>query len=286
MKEKINPDHIKLTESLNSLVSESGLLGIKGLVYHRLIGQIFYPKNSFNSRKYYLVSVEGRDTGDHIPINLLAEKGNLDDAFTIFMKYINGKYPNIEYSDNVTFNVLLYRNPENISIEKYTMKDILTPKIKHVFFDWSNTITGKGRADELFKTHDKKCLNNGALDLLEHLHSKKIPMGIISNRDMDKGEFESHLTDMDMMKYFDNIILSGDGHRKKPYADMFIQGIRDTGLAPKYILYVGNNYIKDIMGASENGYQTAYKINDKKGYNYNDIANYKISDFKELIDLI
>ena len=102
MKEIINPDHIKLTESLKLLASESGLLGIKGLVYHRLIGQIFYPKNSFNSRKYYLVSVEGGNSGDHIPINLLAEKGNLDDAFTIFMKYINGKYPNIEYSDDVT----------------------------------------------------------------------------------------------------------------------------------------------------------------------------------------
>jgi len=286
MKEIINPDYIKLTESLKSLEANYGLLGIKGLIYHRLIGQLFYPKNSFNSRKYYLISVEGEISGDNIPINLLAEKGNLDDAFTIFMKYINGKYPNIEYSDNVIFNVLLYRNAENISIKKYTLKDILTPKIKHVFFDWSNTITSKGRAEELFKTHNKNCLNDGALELLEHLYSQNIPMGIISNRDMDKGEFESHLTDMDMMKYFDNIILSSDGYRDKPHPDMFIQGIRDTELAPKYILYVGNNYIKDIMGAAENGYQTAYKINDKKGYSYNDIANYKISDFKELIDLI
>ena len=67
---------------------------------------------------------------------------------------------------------------------------------------------------------------------------------------------------------------------------MFIEGIHRTKLPPKYILYVGNNYLKDIVTASRNGYQTAYKINDNKGYEYNDISNYRCHDIKQLIKLL
>ena len=43
--------------------------------------------------------------------------------------------------------------------------------------------------------------------------------------------------------------------------DMFTEGIKKTGYPPKYILYVGNNYLKDIVPAANIGLQTAYKIN-------------------------
>ena len=52
------------------------------------------------------------------------------------------------------------------------------------------------------------------------------------------------------------------------------------------MLYVGNNYMKDIISATKNGYQTAYKINDKKGYEYNNISNHNIHNMNELINLI
>ena len=282
MKEKINEDHIKLTDTLKLI--ENDMKNIKGFEYYKFISQLFYPKNSSKSTKHYLVSIENER--DYIPINLLAEKSSLDDAIRIFISYIKDKYPNIEYSESLIFNMIIYKNSGKINIKKYTLKELLTPEIKHVFFDWSNTISAQGLSNELFRTHDKKYLNNGIMELLENLKSRSIPTSIISNNYMKKNEFENHLNDMDMKKYFKHIILSGDGHQKKPHPDMFTEGVRACGMAPKYILYVGNNYIKDIMGAAENGYQTAYKINDKKGYSYNDIANYKISDFKELIDLI
>ena len=282
MKEIISDQHINLTKSLKNI--EQDLLSINGLLYYRLIGQIYYPKNSYNSGKYYLISIEYNE--ECIPVNLLAEKPTLDDALHIFFKHIKKIYPRIQYPDEMIFNILEYKTPDKIYINKYYMKDIITPPIKYVYFDWGSTLGKPGKSQEFYRTHDKDNLNNGTLELLQNLHSRNIPMGIISNRSIGLEEFQHHLGRAGLLKYFNNIILSSDGYSKKPSSDMFIQGIKDTKIHPKYMLYVGNNYMKDIISATKNGYQTAYKINDKKAYEYNNISNHNIYNMNELINLI
>ena len=65
---------------------------------------------------------------------------------------------------------------------------------------------------------------------------------------------------------------------------MFTEGIKRTGYPPKYILYVGNNYLKDIVPAANIGLQTAYKINTPSStFKTQGIANYNINKLSELL---
>jgi len=283
MKEIINNYHIQLIETLNNNL-ENEIMNIYGIEYHKFLSQIMYPTKSIKRRKHYLVSIQLGD--EHLPINLLSEKPSLQDSFELFFKYISIKHPTIQYSDSVEFNMIIYNNPSKINIKKYYMKDIINIKPQYVYFDWGSTLGAQGKSKHFFETHDKKYLNKGTLELLEHLYSKNVPMGIISNRTMGKPEFIKHLDDTDLLKYFDNILLSSEGYMKKPHSEMFIKGAEQVKVPPKYILYVGNNYIKDIVTATKNGYQTAYMINDNKGYEYDNISNYKIYNMNDISKII
>ena len=128
MKETINEHHITLSETLINMEDE--LNSIKGFEYFKFIGNIFYPKNSFNTNKYYLVSLEYYN--DVVPINILSEKSNKEDALKVFFKYIALKYPNIQYNNDIIFNMIIYKNPTKIkgNIAESFMSNKISPKIQ------------------------------------------------------------------------------------------------------------------------------------------------------------
>lgn len=279
MKESHNESHISISNTLKAL--EDKILNINGIIYHVFLGQIIYPRNSPNTKKTYLVSLEYNK--EVLPINYLSEKSKQHDIWVELFNHIKLLYPNIKFNENIVFNMIIYKNTTNINIKKYYMKDIITPKIKYVFFDWGGTLEAPGKRQDFYKTCDKKCLNYGSEELLKYLNSNNVPMGIITNKNIKLDEFRGYLEKADLLKFFDTIILSSDGFANKPYNDMFIEGITRTQLSPNSLLYVGNNYLKDIITATKNGYQTAYQINDNIGYEFNGIANYSVHKMNDLI---
>jgi hypothetical protein len=282
MKESINQNHIMISNKIISL--ENDILNIEGIEYYKFLGKILYPRNSFNTKKYYLVSLNDNDT--IMPINYLSEKSKSHDMWNEIFNHIKLLYPTIRFNDNIILNMIVYKNTDNININKYYMKDIISPKIKYVYFDWGSTLGAPGKSRDFYRTTDKKYLNTGSEELLQYLHSNHIPMGIISNRNIKLDEFRGYLEKAGLLKFFKTIILSSEGFHKKPHNEMFIEGIKRTQLPPNNLLYVGNNYLKDIITATKNGYQTAYQINDNKGYEFNGIANYSVKKMSDLIGKI
>ena len=57
---------------------------------------------------------------------------------------------------------------------------------------------------------------------------------------------------------FDDIIISSDVGRKKPYGEIFDIAFERFGITPENSIYVGNDMRDDILGASSKGMRTLY----------------------------
>jgi 2-haloalkanoic acid dehalogenase type II len=85
--------------------------------------------------------------------------------------------------------------------------------------------------------------------------------------------------------YFDEIIVSGELGHHKPSPRIFQEMTQRTGVDPSEIIYVGNDYRKDIHGAKSAGWRTAWvkrtdEVRDET------VPEYTITELSELLDLI
>jgi putative hydrolase of the HAD superfamily len=94
-------------------------------------------------------------------------------------------------------------------------------------------------------------------------------------------------------KRVDKIIVTDDLGRDfwKPNKHFFEEMLKHFALLGEEAVYVGDNPIKDFIGAREAGYKTIRIVRDLGDYmklqadrNYE--ADYKIDDLRKLIDLI
>lgn len=86
--------------------------------------------------------------------------------------------------------------------------------------------------------------------ILESLKAKGVPMGIISN-------YGTHLLDLlpklELFDYFNFVIVSAIVGVTKPHPRIFEIAIEEAGVPPEQILYVGDNYLDDVVGANNVG---------------------------------
>jgi HAD superfamily hydrolase (TIGR01549 family) len=85
--------------------------------------------------------------------------------------------------------------------------------------------------------------------------------------------------------YFDEILVSGELGHHKPSPVIFQEMTQRTGVNSSEIIYIGNDYIKDIHGAKSSGWRTAWvkrtdEVRDET------VPNYTINELSELLDLI
>ena len=86
--------------------------------------------------------------------------------------------------------------------------------------------------------------------LLNRLKAKGVPMGIISN-------YGTHLLDLlpklELFDYFNFVIVSAIVGVTKPHPRIFEIAIEEAGVPAEQILYVGDNYLDDVVGANNVG---------------------------------
>lgn len=85
--------------------------------------------------------------------------------------------------------------------------------------------------------------------------------------------------------YFDEIIVSGELGYHKPSPVIFQEMTQRTGVDPGEIIYIGNDYMKDIHGAKSSGWRTAWvkrtdEVRDET------VPDYTINELSEFLDLI
>ncbi|MCP4566046.1 MAG: HAD family hydrolase [FCB group bacterium] len=106
-------------------------------------------------------------------------------------------------------------------------------------------------------------------DTVESLRSLKdagFCLGIISNT--INPPF-LHLTDLEILglsSFFDFAIFSSECPHRKPHPSIFELGIKKAGFPADKIMYVGDHYGNDIIGAKAVGMRAVLKFHDRQKY--------------------
>jgi len=85
--------------------------------------------------------------------------------------------------------------------------------------------------------------------------------------------------------YFEEIIVSGELGHHKPSSKIFEEMTRRTQVDVSDIIYIGNNYMKDVIGAKESGWKAVWvKRNDEE--RDESVPDYVINELSELLDFL
>ncbi len=91
----------------------------------------------------------------------------------------------------------------------------------------------------------------GTEALLQRLSANGIKMGVITNSFV--GDVKTILGALDLAKFFTVLIDSGDMNAFKPMPEIFEYAMRDLGVTKNKVLFVGDEYYADIVGAARTG---------------------------------
>lgn len=99
-------------------------------------------------------------------------------------------------------------------------------------------------------------LYKGTKKMLEKLHEAGKKVYLLSNAQRIFTEYE--MRKLDLVKYFDGILISSDYKTKKPDKRFFDILIAEYDINPDDVLFVGNDSRSDIKGAQTVGFDTFY----------------------------
>lgn len=90
---------------------------------------------------------------------------------------------------------------------------------------------------------------------------------------------------LDIQDYFEEIIVSGELGHHKPSKKVFEEMTRRTQIDESEIIYIGNNYLKDVVGAKESGWKSVWVKRDDEERDES-VPDYVISELSELLDFL
>jgi len=99
-------------------------------------------------------------------------------------------------------------------------------------------------------------IDNRLVDLLIRLKEKEYKLGIVSDGTIDEQIYT--LSKMEIIRFFDTIILSEDIGVNKPDPRIFEAAIKDLAIEPENIFIIGDDFKNDIVGGKKCGLKTIW----------------------------
>ena len=125
-------------------------------------------------------------------------------------------------------------------------------------------------------------LKEETIEVLEKLQGK-YKLAIISNGDSKSQH--SKITHVDIEKYFDEVIVSGDIGIHKPDKRIFEYMMNKLDVRPEECLMIGDVFSNDILGAYNAGIKPVWIIADtERPSRYYD--GYRIENLRQLFDIL
>ena len=125
-------------------------------------------------------------------------------------------------------------------------------------------------------------LKQETIEVLEKLQGK-YKLAIISNGDSKSQH--SKITHVDIEKYFDEVIVSGDIGIHKPDKRIFEYMMNKLDVRPEECLMIGDVFSNDILGAYNAGIKPVWIIADtERPSRYYD--GYRIENLRQLFDIL
>jgi len=120
---------------------------------------------------------------------------------------------------------------------------------------------------------------------LEYLKGKGYQLGIVTDTDGTRGIKEMRLKQLDFIKNFDVVIISGeDTARTKPDPEPFLLAAERLGVRPEECVFVGDKPFTDIDGGRAAGMKTV--LLKRRDWGVRERADYTIKSLAELRDLL
>lgn len=94
-------------------------------------------------------------------------------------------------------------------------------------------------------------LNKNALQILEFLREKKVKIGICT--DLTANIQHRKIRNLKIDEYIDCVVTSEEAGEEKPGTNMFNLTLEKLELDNKEVIYVGDNFKKDVLGAGNVG---------------------------------
>ena len=130
---------------------------------------------------------------------------------------------------------------------------------------------------------------DGLADMLDEFFNKQIPMYVLSNSGFRASALQMMLDQHGIGKCFDKVWSSADFGRVKPCTDFFESAIEEIlkkypGSTKDEILFVGDTYETDIIGAHNAGLKAAW-INRQNAPDIYGFATYQINDVTGIVNI-
>ena len=114
--------------------------------------------------------------------------------------------------------------------------------------------------------------------VLKDFRSEGLKLGIISDFPVKK-----KLSFLELDSYWDVVMSADEMGSLKPKKDAFLKTSEKLNIPPERIIYVGNHYVYDIIGAGSAGMMTAHFSRRKKAGTKADLTFCSYSDFKDFV---
>lgn len=101
--------------------------------------------------------------------------------------------------------------------------------------------------------HDQTVVLDGAMEFLTFLKERGIKVGLISNTQFPRSCVEESMENLGLLRFFDSIVLSSEVSWRKPYPEIFRQGLKDLKVNPENTIHFGDSPYYDVEGAKRAG---------------------------------
>lgn len=107
--------------------------------------------------------------------------------------------------------------------------------------------------DKRWSAHERAGVYRDVKPTLDTLNSMGLSLGILSQTKMTSGQLREELESFNIAEYFPVVLTSEDSGYDKPDPRFFQMGSEMMGLKNTQLLYVGNRYHEDALGARSAG---------------------------------
>jgi putative hydrolase of the HAD superfamily len=113
----------------------------------------------------------------------------------------------------------------------------------------------------------------------------RFPLAVVTDAQSAYARGELHK--VDLLGYFQPIVVSGDHGFRKPDSRLFHLALEGMGVAAEETLYVGNDMYRDVFGAREAGMRTVLFNSDQGAKEHPGcVPDFVINDHRELLDIV
>jgi HAD superfamily hydrolase (TIGR01549 family) len=130
-------------------------------------------------------------------------------------------------------------------------------------------------------------LDSLAVQVIHDLRQRDFQISLVSNMMLPGRLLKAKLQEANILAYFDNIVVSSDVGFIKPHPEIFRKALAQSNLRAEEVIFVGDTYQQDILGAKGAKLKTVWLNNrhEPRTMVEGNPPDYEIRSLSELIEL-